>query len=42
MGWYEKEFEEMQNYTREEYVAIIRRKSSGFSRGASKYRGVAL
>nr|XP_045083163.1 ethylene-responsive transcription factor WRI1-like isoform X2 [Aegilops tauschii subsp. strangulata] len=31
----------MQRVTREEYVAILRRDSSGFARGASKYRGVA-
>ncbi|XP_059669630.1 AP2-like ethylene-responsive transcription factor PLT2 [Cornus florida] len=37
---YEKELEEMKNMTRQEFVASIRRKSSGFSRGASMYRGV--
>ncbi|KAL2600908.1 hypothetical protein GLYMA_10G171400v4 [Glycine max] len=37
---YEKELEEMKNLTRQEYVASLRRKSSGFSRGASIYRGV--
>nr|AGY29599.1 AP2 class putative transcription factor [Rosa canina] len=37
---YEKEVEEMKNCTRQEFVASIRRKSSGFSRGASMYRGV--
>ncbi|XP_011084678.1 AP2-like ethylene-responsive transcription factor AIL1 isoform X2 [Sesamum indicum] len=37
---YEKEMEEMKNMTRQEYVASLRRKSSGFSRGASIYRGV--
>ncbi|KAL2610421.1 hypothetical protein R1flu_028994 [Riccia fluitans] len=37
---YEKELEEMKNMTRQEYVASLRRKSSGFSRGASVYRGV--
>ncbi|KAL2557184.1 AP2-like ethylene-responsive transcription factor PLT2 [Forsythia ovata] len=37
---YEKEIEEMKNMTRQEFVASIRRKSSGFSRGASMYRGV--
>uniref|UniRef100_A0A7N0TY46 AP2/ERF domain-containing protein n=1 Tax=Kalanchoe fedtschenkoi TaxID=63787 RepID=A0A7N0TY46_KALFE len=37
---YEKEVEEMKNLTRHEYVANLRRKSSGFSRGASVYRGV--
>ncbi|XP_024970781.1 AP2-like ethylene-responsive transcription factor BBM1 [Cynara cardunculus var. scolymus] len=37
---YEKEVEEMKHMTRQEYVASLRRKSSGFSRGASMYRGV--
>ncbi|KAK9274530.1 hypothetical protein L1049_021779 [Liquidambar formosana] len=37
---YEKELEEMKNMTRQEFVASLRRKSSGFSRGASIYRGV--
>nr|TKS11604.1 AP2-like ethylene-responsive transcription factor ANT isoform X2 [Populus alba] len=37
---YQKEIEEMKNMTRQEYVAHLRRKSSGFSRGASIYRGV--
>ncbi|XP_071904262.1 AP2-like ethylene-responsive transcription factor PLT2 [Coffea arabica] len=37
---YEKELEEMKHMTRQEFVASIRRKSSGFSRGASQYRGV--
>ncbi|XP_010479579.1 PREDICTED: AP2-like ethylene-responsive transcription factor PLT2 [Camelina sativa] len=37
---YEKEVEEMKHMTRQEFVASIRRKSSGFSRGASMYRGV--
>ncbi|GMI73203.1 hypothetical protein HRI_000989600 [Hibiscus trionum] len=37
---YEKEVEEMKNMTRQEFVAHLRRKSSGFSRGASVYRGV--
>ncbi|XP_076956408.1 uncharacterized protein LOC143631572 [Bidens hawaiensis] len=31
----------MQNTTKEEYLATLRRRSSGFSRGVSKYRGVA-
>nr|AHH34920.1 aintegumenta-like transcription factor baby boom [Larix gmelinii var. olgensis x Larix kaempferi] len=39
-GNYEKELEEMKHMTRQEYVASLRRKSSGFSRGASIYRGV--
>ncbi|XP_015071166.1 ethylene-responsive transcription factor WRI1 [Solanum pennellii] len=38
---YSKEFEEMQRLTKEEYLASLRRMSSGFSRGVSKYRGVA-
>ncbi|XP_068652206.1 AP2-like ethylene-responsive transcription factor AIL5 [Aristolochia californica] len=37
---YERELEEMKNMTRQEFVASLRRKSSGFSRGASIYRGV--
>ncbi|KAL6637940.1 hypothetical protein ACP70R_025512 [Stipagrostis hirtigluma subsp. patula] len=37
---YSEELEEMKNMTRQEYVAHLRRKSSGFSRGASIYRGV--
>ncbi|KAM5581457.1 AP2-like ethylene-responsive transcription factor [Rosa sericea] len=38
---YENEIEIMQSVTKEEYLASLRRKSSGFSRGVSKYRGVA-
>ncbi|KAK6163117.1 hypothetical protein DH2020_002958 [Rehmannia glutinosa] len=38
---YTKELEEMQKLTKEEYLASLRRRSSGFSRGVSKYRGVA-
>ncbi|TYI86316.1 hypothetical protein E1A91_D04G056800v1 [Gossypium mustelinum] len=38
---YGKEIEIMQTLTKEEYLASLRRKSSGFSRGVSKYRGVA-
>ncbi|KAJ0232042.1 AP2-like ethylene-responsive transcription factor AIL1 [Hirschfeldia incana] len=37
---YEKEIEELNNMTRQEFVAMLRRNSSGFSRGASIYRGV--
>ncbi|XP_042515642.1 AP2-like ethylene-responsive transcription factor PLT1 [Macadamia integrifolia] len=37
---YERELEEMKHMTRQEFVASLRRKSSGFSRGASMYRGV--
>ncbi|KAK6143270.1 hypothetical protein DH2020_023618 [Rehmannia glutinosa] len=38
---YAKEIEEMQKLTNEEYLASLRRRSSGFSRGVSKFRGVA-
>ncbi|XP_061351495.1 AP2-like ethylene-responsive transcription factor ANT [Gastrolobium bilobum] len=37
---YQTELEEMKSMSRQEYVAHLRRKSSGFSRGASMYRGV--
>ncbi|KAM7251799.1 hypothetical protein ACFE04_023682 [Oxalis oulophora] len=37
---YTKVIEDMKNMSRQEYVAHLRRKSSGFSRGASIYRGV--
>ncbi|CAN6721799.1 unnamed protein product [Malus baccata var. baccata] len=37
---YAAQLEEMKNMSRQEYVAHLRRKSSGFSRGASMYRGV--
>ncbi|OEL26918.1 AP2-like ethylene-responsive transcription factor ANT [Dichanthelium oligosanthes] len=37
---YQDELEEMKNMTRQEFVAHLRRRSSGFSRGASIYRGV--
>ncbi|CAL0323134.1 unnamed protein product [Lupinus luteus] len=40
IGNYEKELEEMKNMTKKDYVAAIRRKSCGFRRGASVYRGV--
>ncbi|WP_348240987.1 hypothetical protein, partial [Salmonella enterica] len=35
-----KELEEMKHVTKQEFIASLRRKSSGFSRGASIYRGV--
>ncbi|KAJ7976762.1 AP2-like ethylene-responsive transcription factor family [Quillaja saponaria] len=38
---YTRDLDEMQNVSREEYLASLRRKSSGFSRGISKYRGLA-
>ncbi|XP_077233531.1 APETALA2-like protein 2 [Tasmannia lanceolata] len=37
---YTQEIEEMKNMTKQEFIASLRRKSSGFSRGASIYRGV--
>uniref|UniRef100_A0A0E0MES7 AP2/ERF domain-containing protein n=1 Tax=Oryza punctata TaxID=4537 RepID=A0A0E0MES7_ORYPU len=37
---YEKELDDMKHMNRQEFVASLRRKSSGFSRGASIYRGV--
>ncbi|KAM7527870.1 hypothetical protein LguiB_031280 [Lonicera macranthoides] len=33
---------ELKNLTKEEFVHILRRQSTGFSRGSSKYRGVTL
>lgn len=41
LSTYTKELEEMQSVSKEEYLASLRRRSSGFSRGVSKYRGVA-
>ncbi|XP_075498835.1 AP2-like ethylene-responsive transcription factor At1g16060 [Primulina tabacum] len=41
LSTYEKELTEMEVQSREEYIGSLRRKSSGFSRGVSKYRGVA-
>nr|QNI23754.1 AP2/ERF transcription factor [Camptotheca acuminata] len=38
---YQNELIEMEGQSREEYIGSLRRKSSGFSRGVSKYRGVA-
>ncbi|KAK4267676.1 hypothetical protein QN277_024427 [Acacia crassicarpa] len=38
---YEQELKEMGGQSKEEYIGSLRRKSSGFSRGVSKYRGVA-
>ncbi|CAA0821031.1 AP2-like ethylene-responsive transcription factor AIL6 [Striga hermonthica] len=37
---YTAELEEMKHVTKQEFIASLRRKSSGFSRGASIYRGV--
>ncbi|PKA65473.1 AP2-like ethylene-responsive transcription factor [Apostasia shenzhenica] len=38
---YQEQLKEMECQTKEEYIGSLRRKSSGFSRGVSKYRGVA-
>ncbi|CAO2830337.1 unnamed protein product [Amaranthus hypochondriacus] len=37
---YSTELEDMKHVTKQEFIASLRRKSSGFSRGASIYRGV--
>ncbi|XVE86873.1 hypothetical protein DITRI_Ditri18aG0070600 [Diplodiscus trichospermus] len=37
---YSKEVDDMKHLTKQEFIASLRRKSSGFSRGASIYRGV--
>ncbi|XP_020085662.1 AP2-like ethylene-responsive transcription factor AIL5 [Ananas comosus] len=37
---YSNEIENMKDMTKQEFIASLRRKSSGFSRGASIYRGV--
>ncbi|OAY41174.1 APETALA2-like protein 3 isoform X1 [Manihot esculenta] len=39
---YEEDIKQMSNFTKEEFVHILRRQSTGFSRGTSKYRGVTL
>ncbi|GMH10951.1 hypothetical protein Nepgr_012792 [Nepenthes gracilis] len=39
---YEDNMKQMKNLTKEEFVHILRRHSTGFSRGSSKYRGVTL
>ncbi|ESW10404.1 hypothetical protein PHAVU_009G206500 [Phaseolus vulgaris] len=41
LSTYQNEVKEMECQSREEYIGSLRRKSSGFSRGVSKYRGVA-
>ncbi|XVE53282.1 hypothetical protein DITRI_Ditri02bG0192100 [Diplodiscus trichospermus] len=38
---YEQEIAMMKSVTKEEYLASLRRRSSGFSRGFSRFRGVA-
>ncbi|KAF9664993.1 hypothetical protein SADUNF_Sadunf16G0076000 [Salix dunnii] len=39
---YDEDIKQMSNFSKEEFVHILRRQSTGFSRGSSKYRGVTL
>uniref|UniRef100_A0A6N2K9G8 AP2/ERF domain-containing protein n=1 Tax=Salix viminalis TaxID=40686 RepID=A0A6N2K9G8_SALVM len=39
---YEEELKEMEGQSKEEYIGSLRRKSSGFSRGVSKYRDTII
>ncbi|OEL21384.1 Floral homeotic protein APETALA 2 [Dichanthelium oligosanthes] len=39
---YDDDLKQMRNWTKEEFVHILRRQSTGFARGSSKYRGVTL
>ncbi|URD97180.1 floral homeotic protein APETALA [Musa troglodytarum] len=39
---YEDDMKQMGNATKEEFVQVLRRQSSGYPRGSSKYRGVTL
>ncbi|XVE75314.1 hypothetical protein DITRI_Ditri12bG0084500 [Diplodiscus trichospermus] len=39
---YEEDMKQMKDMGKEEFVHILRRQSTGFSRGSSKYRGVTL
>ncbi|XP_024023629.1 ethylene-responsive transcription factor RAP2-7 isoform X2 [Morus notabilis] len=39
---YEEDVKQMKNLSKEEFVQILRRQSTGFARGSSKYRGVTL
>ncbi|KAL5546237.1 hypothetical protein UlMin_005924 [Ulmus minor] len=39
---YDEDIKQMGNFSKEEFVHILRRHSTGFSRGSSKYRGVTL
>ncbi|KAK4430854.1 APETALA2-like protein 1 [Sesamum alatum] len=42
IGDYDEDMKQMKNLTKEEFVHILRRQSTGFARGSSKYRGVTL
>ncbi|KAK1433086.1 hypothetical protein QVD17_09992 [Tagetes erecta] len=39
---YEGDLKQMSNLTKEEFVHVLRRQSTGYPRGSSKYRGVTL
>ncbi|PIA52886.1 hypothetical protein AQUCO_01000628v1 [Aquilegia coerulea] len=39
---YEDDLKQMNNLTKEEFVHVLRRQSTGFPRGSSKFRGVTL
>ncbi|KAL9253952.1 Floral homeotic protein APETALA 2-like protein [Drosera capensis] len=39
---YQDDLRQMSNLTKEEFVHVLRRQSTGFPRGSSKYRGVTL
>ncbi|KAK4749412.1 hypothetical protein SAY87_026861 [Trapa incisa] len=39
---YEEDMKQMRNLSKEEFVQVLRRQSTGFPRGSSKYRGVNL
>lgn len=39
---YEDDMAQMKDLSKEEFIHILRRQSTGFSRGSSKYRGVTL
>ncbi|KAF3961906.1 hypothetical protein CMV_013516 [Castanea mollissima] len=39
---YDDDLRQMSNFSKDEFVHILRRQSTGFSRGSSKYRGVTL
>nr|QRN75488.1 APETALA2 [Equisetum cf. giganteum CZ-2021] len=42
LGEYEEDIRQMNCLSKEEFVHILRRQSTGFSRGSSKFRGVTL
>ncbi|KAL8152061.1 hypothetical protein V2J09_021869 [Rumex salicifolius] len=39
---YQNDLKQMNNLTKEEFVHVLRRQSTGFPKGSSKYRGVTL